>query len=214
MKLTAKLTAVLIAAMMLVVTLGCIPERRMPVVQPHGPEPTVEPLTIAEASDGGVAYSRSAYRHWVDVDGDCQNTRAEILVRDSLVPVRFKTARQCAVVEGLWLGPYSGKEMTSSRAIDIDHMVSLHNAHISGAWAWTPERKQAFANSLESSHLLASSSSANRAKGAKDPSEWMPPDLGAWCVYSETWYEVKRFWNLTATQQEWNAILRGMQTCR
>ena len=214
MQVAVVVAVVLIAAMMLVVTLGCIPERRMPVVQPHGQEPTVEPLTIAEASDGGVAYSRSAYRHWVDVDGDCQNTRAEILVRDSLVPVRFKSARQCAVVEGLWLGPYSGKEMTSSRAIDIDHMVPLKAAHLSGAWAWTAERKQAFANSLEPSHLLASSASANRSKGAKDPSEWMPPDLGAWCVYSETWYEVKRFWNLSATQEEWDAIVRGMQTCR
>ena len=207
-----KLMAAVLIGMLI---LGCsLPERRMPVVQPHGQEPTVEPLTIAEASDGGVAYSRSAYRHWVDSDSDCQDTRAEILVRDSLVPVRFKSARQCAVVEGLWLGPYSGKEMTSSRSIDIDHMVTLKATHISGAWAWTAERKQAFANSLEPSQLLASSASANRSKGAKDPSEWMPPDLGAWCVYSETWYEVKRFWNLSATQEEWDAIVRGMQTCR
>jgi len=38
-------------------------------------------------STAGVAYDRSEYRHWVDLDDDGQNTREEILIRDSVTTV-------------------------------------------------------------------------------------------------------------------------------
>ena len=60
-----------------------------------------------EASKKGLRYSRIYDRDdwggWIDADGDCQNTRAEILIRDSQVP---PTLEGCRVVAGLWELPY------------------------------------------------------------------------------------------------------------
>ena len=46
------------------------------------------------------AYDRRDYPHWIDPDQDCQNTRHEVLVEESTVPVQFKTNKKCRVVTG------------------------------------------------------------------------------------------------------------------
>ena len=40
------------------------------------------------------AYDRRDYPHWIDLDQDCQNTRHEVLVEESTVPVQFKTKKK------------------------------------------------------------------------------------------------------------------------
>jgi len=81
------------------------------------------------------AYDRKAWKHWVDVDKDCQNTRHEVLLEESLAPVTFKTSKNCRVVSGNWLGAYSGKVFTDASQLDIDHLVPLKEAHESGGYA-------------------------------------------------------------------------------
>ena len=120
-------------------------------------------------------YDRNEYGPWKDVDRDCQNTRHEVLIGSSAEPVQFKTEKQCLVVAGKWIGLYTGKVFTNARKIDIDHVVPLKEAHISGASGWTKEKKRQFANDAD--NLLAVSKSANRSKGAKDPAKWMPKRL-------------------------------------
>ena len=38
-------------------------------------------------------YNRKDYRHWIDEDRDCQNTRNEVLIQESLDPVYFKSSK-------------------------------------------------------------------------------------------------------------------------
>src|SRR3546814_9174938 len=44
-------------------------------------------------------FDRVDYQHWVDADGDCRDTRTEVLVLESLEPLRM-TADGCGVVAG------------------------------------------------------------------------------------------------------------------
>jgi hypothetical protein len=65
----------------------------------------------------------------------CYNTRARVLIRDSAVAVSF-TSSHCTVSAGDWQEPYTGREVTKASDLQIDHVVPLKNAYISGAANW------------------------------------------------------------------------------
>ena len=44
---------------------------------------------------------------------------------------------------GEWLAPYSNTIVTDPGRLDVDHMVPLGNAHDSGAWQWSANRRGA-----------------------------------------------------------------------
>ena len=122
--------------------------------------------------------------------------------------------RQCRVESGRWWDPYTGAVLTDPGDLDVDHLVPLANAHRSGGWAWSEERKRLFANDLGyGAHLIAVTASANRAKGARGPEEWRPPDQSYWCEYATAWSRVKRAWDLTVTHAEAMALREMLKTC-
>ncbi len=139
-------------------------------------------------------YGRDLYAHWLDGDGDCRDTRQEILARDSLEPVRWD-AGGCRVAAGRWRDAYTGEVFTDPAALDVDHLVPLKEAHRSGADAWDAARRAAFAN--DPGNLLTVSASANRSKGDGDPLAWLPPAWGARCAYTRHFTGVKAAWGLT-----------------
>jgi hypothetical protein len=149
-------------------------------------------------------YDRDDWGGWIDEDGDCQNTRSEILIRDSQTRVSFDG---CRVVDGLWNLPYSGGSTTSARQIDIDHIIPLKWAHGHGGDKWSSARKQAFANDPD--NLLATSSSANRSKGSKGPDQRMPAINR--CSYAQRWDRLIEKYGLVATSGEMAAIARACQ---
>ena len=178
--------------------------------------PPAQRLTIVVAAVPSPipAYDRGEWRHWTDEDGDCQDTRQEVLVAESLNPVTFEDMRQCRVASGLWSGPYTAESFDSPRSLDVDHMVPLGNAHQSGGWAWSPEMKRQYANDLSyDGHLIAVKASANRSKGSKSPADWKPPDHSYWCLYAIDWITIKNAWQLTATQPEAEALGTMLATC-
>ncbi len=117
-------------------------------------------------------YDRSLWRHWVDFDGDCQDTRQEVLARDSLVPVTY-SADGCRVLSGIWQDPYTGVAYMSPSELDIDHVVPLKWAYEHGAKDWPRWIKRTFANDPE--NLLVVHKSVNRwVKRDKGPDRFMP----------------------------------------
>ena len=98
--------------------------------------------------------------------------------------------------------------------LDIDHLVPLKNAYLSGGWKWDTEIRERYANYLDDeSHLVAVTARANRSKGAKGPEEWRPPDEGYWCEYAFHWTEVKTRWQLTMTKAEADAVMEMLSIC-
>lgn len=157
------------------------------------------------------SYNRKSWPHWVDEDKDCQNTRAEILIRDSLIPVKYKRNKGCNVTWGKWNGPYNGQQYTKASNLDIDHIVPLKHAHTTGAAGWGRSQKRSFANDPE--NLLTTSASANREKGAKGPARWKPPLKTYWCTYAKKWRHVKSKYRLTISVTEERSLTVMERTC-
>ena len=152
-------------------------------------------------------YNRDDYLPaWGDDDGDCINTRHEVLIIESLVPVTMNDSG-CLVSTGEWYDPITGQTFTESSDVDIDHHVALSEAHRSGADVWPSEEKKAFANDLLNSFSLqAMDDSTNSSKSDKDPANWLPPNEGHHCDYVKNWVEVKSLYNLTYDDAEKVAI--------
>lgn len=120
--------------------------------------PALQPVAPIE-----TAYDRSYFSGWVDADGDCQDTRAEMLIAASRATPTLRPDG-CTVVAGLWLDPYSGRTFRSASQIDIDHLVPLKWAWEHGAATWPKRKADRFA--LDPDNLVAVSASQNRSKGA------------------------------------------------
>ncbi|MEX1363312.1 MAG: DUF1524 domain-containing protein [Nannocystaceae bacterium] len=159
-------------------------------------------------------YDRGSWSHWVDVDGDCQDTRQEVLIAESEIPVRFRGGGRCKVASGRWRCPYTGRVITDPRRLDVDHLVPLHEAHRSGGDRWSRPRRERYANELDDAdHLVAVEAGANRSKGDKAPDAWMPADPDGRCQYLRQWLSVKRRWSLRLRDEERRFIERGLQRC-
>ena len=175
---------------------------------------TVQMPDIADIPMNIPSYSRSHWSHWSDDDGDCQNTRHEVLIAESLSTISFKGTSTCQVNTGQWYDPYAGTIVFVAGDLDVDHMVPLHNAHISGGWQWSAATKKAFANDLaDADHLIAVTASANRSKGSRSPDQWKPPNQSYWCEYAKDWARIKYNWGLTATAAEYSALQSMLNTC-
>ena len=173
----------------------------------------LEELPVAERGSE-IKYERSDWRHWVDADRDCQNTRAEALIAESLAVVAFASEENCRVTGGEWLGPWSGQVFTDAGDVDIDHHVPLGHAHESGGWDWDKERKRAYANDLRHpASLQVTQSSVNRSKGKQPPDQWRPEDTAGWCRYAADWVSVKAQWELTVSRAEVGALKEMLGTC-
>ena len=171
-------------------------------------------LAVSEVPADLPAYDRDDWPHWMDEDGDCQDARQETLIAESAAPVRFKTDKRCRVVSGSWKDPYTGITVGDPGELDVDHVVPLANAHRSGAWDWSRDRKKAYANDLShQEHLLAVTASANRSKGRKGPEEWRPDNESHWCDYADNWAGIKMRWNLSVTPEELEALREMASTC-
>lgn len=166
----------------------------------------INSLKVATETPSG--YARSKFKLWDDYDGDCKNTRAEVLASES----KKKTTGSCTIKTGKWVSLYDGKTYTKASSLDIDHLVPLEEAWASGAKSWPASKREAYANDLaDSRDLIAVSLSANRSKGDREPDQWMPAK--ARCTYIVDWVAVKYRWKLTIDKKEKTNLLSWASKC-
>ena len=185
----------------------------LPTATPTGAA-TVLRVTVSGVPATLPDYDRHDWKQWTDTDRDCQDARNEVLIAESRTAVAYRTDRKCRVAAGEWLAPYSNTIVTDPGRLDVDHMVPLGNAHDSGAWQWSAEQRERYANYLEDpQHLIAVTASANRSKGARGPDQWQPEDRTYWCQYATDWINIKSTWELTVTQTELAGLNQMLYIC-
>lgn len=158
-------------------------------------------------------YSRSEWGSWIDADRDGQNTRQEVLIAQSLIPVILSTDGK-KVISGLWFCLYTGTVTTDPSTLEIDHLVPLKEAFVSGGSSWSSEKKKAFSNFMgDPHHLLAVNKNANRSKQDKDIANWVPTYPETRCAYVEWWVSVKAQWGLQMDSTEADAASTYLGDC-
>lgn len=143
-------------------------------------------------------YHRKKFKHWTDEDKDCKNTRAEILEQRSLSKVTYRTrknGKECVVLTGKWEDYYFPETLQNASDIDIDHVVPLKEAWLSGASFWKAKKRESFANDPE--NLVITSKHTNRKKGANTPLTWAPSVREYYCKYLKQWIYIKNKYDLT-----------------
>ena len=190
------------------------PSTALPALPTPTGTATVLRVTVSAVPATLPDYDRNDWKQWTDADRDCQDARNEVLIAESRTAVAYRTDRKCRVAAGEWLAPYTNTIVTDPSRLDVDHMVPLSNAHDSGAWQWSANRREQYANYLEDpQHLIAVTASANRSKGARGPDQWKPEDRTYWCQYAVDWITIKSTWELTVIQQEHSALVQMLNTC-
>ncbi|KAH8105406.1 hypothetical protein BXZ70DRAFT_887003 [Cristinia sonorae] len=165
-------------------------------------------LTVAVDSNS-PAYSRDRFKTWDIISGTC-DTRETVLKRDGTGVV---TDSSCKATSGNWVSPYDGVPTTLASDLDIDHLVPLKEAWLSGARDWTDAQREALANDLTRPQLVAVTDNLNQSKGDRDPAQWMPPLASFQCEYARAWVQVKHFYALTVDSAEKAALQKILAGC-
>ena len=161
-----------------------------------------------------TGYARSQFPHWSDPDRNGCDARNDTLKRD-LTNITYKAGtRECKVIAGQLLDPFSGKVITFSTTkvvIDIDHVVALSNAWQTGAAYFDKNKRSQIAN--DPLNLLAVDAKLNRKKGDGDAATWLPPNKAFRCEYVGLQIAVKAKYGLWVTAAEKTAMKKVLQAC-
>jgi len=151
---------------------------------------------------------------WVDVDGNGCDTRNDMLRRDFASITRTDG---CLIYRGVIRDVYTGKRIdftrgqTTSLAVQIDHVVALHNAWMTGASKLSQGMRVALAN--DPLNLQAVDGPTNLRKSDSDASWWLPPMRNYQCTYVARQVSVKRAYRLWVTPDEKIAMQAVLTTC-
>ncbi len=161
-----------------------------------------------------TGYTRSQFPHWSDPDRNGCDARNDTLKRDLTDITSKEGTRDCKVIAGQLLDPFSGKVIIFSPTkvvIDIDHVVALSNAWQTGAAYFDKSVRMQIAN--DPLNLLAVDSKLNRQKGDGDAATWLPPNKSFRCEYVARQVAVKAKYKLWVTEPEKVAITKILSNC-
>ena len=168
---------------------------------------------IRIAAETNDPYDRDYFGYPADLDSDGCDTRDEVLIADSQVPVTTGTSR-CDVTAGQWYSPYDGVLTDNPDDIQIDHVVALSEAWDSGANEWNQGTAIEFGNAVGSDdNLQVASRASNLGKSDYDPAEWLPDNTDAICWYATTWSQIKLDWDLAMDETEYTTVTSILANC-
>ncbi len=145
------------------------------------------------------------------------DTRNDILRRDLTAITARPGTRDCVVLTGTLVDPYSGETIDfvrgekTSPAVQIDHVVALSDAWQKGAAQWDEAKRTDFAN--DPANLQATDGPTNQKKSAGDAATWLPPNKAYRCTYVTRQIDVKARYGLWITSAEKDAMARVLATC-
>ncbi|GAA1756467.1 excalibur calcium-binding domain-containing protein [Kocuria aegyptia] len=184
------------------------------VSPPSGAFLALEDLPVAAAGTMSD-YDRDAlFGGWIDADGDCEDTRNEVLARDL---TDITSADGCKVDTGTLADPYTGRTIdfvrgvATSNDVQVDHVVSLGNAWVTGARRLSQADRTALAN--DPLNLLAVDGPTNGSKSDKDASQWLPPNRAFACEMVAVQIAVKSRYSLWVTAPEKTAMAEVLSDC-
>jgi len=165
-----------------------------------------------------TGYTRAQFgQTWADVDRNGCDTRNDILKRDLTAEVFKERTRECVVLSGTLIDPFSGEIINfvrgnfSSMEVQIDHVVALSNAWQTGAFKLSIKDRTAFAN--DPLNLLAVKGRLNSQKRDGDAATWLPPLKSYRCDYVSRQIAVKIRYKLWFTAPEKEAMIRILKSC-
>ncbi|WP_114906878.1 excalibur calcium-binding domain-containing protein [Ornithinimicrobium murale] len=126
---------------------------------------------------------------WVDEDGDCQSEQVVIADR------------------------YTGTAFVATNVGDAhtEHVVSAHDAWLTGAQNLTQDEREAFYQ--DPLNLITVEGSVNMSKGDKNAAQWLPPFEGGHCEFAAQQVTVKAKYDLGVTDAEYVALSDILAGC-
>lgn len=131
---------------------------------------------------------------------------------------------QSRVTSGVFDDPYTGKTIhfkygkDTSSEVQIDHVVALHDAWMTGAQKLTQQEREALANDPE--NLLAVDGPENQRKGdglclnkSGCTGMYLPPNEKYHCEYAAKFTEVKSKYNLGLTKGQKETLVPLLEQC-
>ncbi|MFE7629954.1 DUF1524 domain-containing protein [Kocuria sp. NPDC057446] len=191
---------------------GCTPQ----AVEAVSPAARALAALPVEAAGDGADYDRLArFGDWADPDGNGCDARNDVLARDLTGDVLDRDG--CRVLSGTLEDPYTGRTIAFRRGpltssdVQIDHVVALKDAWISGADRLTQGERTALAN--DPLNLRAVDGPTNGEKSASDAAAWLPPNQSFRCEYVATQIAVKTRYELSVTAPERDAMADVLNGC-
>lgn len=167
-------------------------------------------------------YSRADWKHWLPVNRKhhCWNTREETLYNQSFKDMVFydknknetkDKSKACSIKSATWIDPLSNEKINKPGQLDVDHIVPLALVAKSGGMNWDRKTKATYANDPDV--LIVTSNKQNRSKGAKSPSEWMPPNKESHCDYAKIYINVLSKYKLKITAADKEVLKKALASC-
>lgn len=145
------------------------------------------------------------------------DTRNDILRRDLIKTAIKAGSNGCTVLTGSLRDPYTDTSIafqrgqSTSRDIQIDHVVALSDAWQKGAQRYDERTRTDLAN--DPLNLLAVDGPTNGARGDGDAATWLPPNTAYRCSYVARQIAVKARYRLWMTAAEQAAATRVLRSC-